>query len=74
VSLVYETLYQDLDALELVYEAKRLQGKLIAQFVRSEKQLLAVQLQTAESKQAEVLLMRAAELDELLRNLSKEEV
>jgi DNA primase len=75
LSLVYETLYQDLDALELDLEAKRLQGKLIAQYVRTEKQKLAMQLQSAESVETETLLTRAVELDELLRtNLTKEEL
>lgn len=74
ISLVYETLYQDLDALELSLEAKRMQGKLIAQYVRTEKQKLTVQMQAAEPTQADALLARAAALDELLRNLSKEEV
>lgn len=74
LTLVYETLYQDLDALELALEAKRLQGKLIAQYVRAEKQKLAEQLQSAEPDTADALLTRAASLDELLRtNLTKEE-
>jgi len=74
LTLVYETLYQDLDALEMVYEAKRLQGKLIAQYVRTEKQMLVAQLQSADPTQADALLSRAAGLDGLLRNLTKEEV
>ncbi|HSX15651.1 MAG TPA: DNA primase [Candidatus Saccharimonadales bacterium] len=73
LSLVYETLYQDLDVHELGYEATRLQTKLIAQYVRTEKHRLVAQLQTAEPKQAEALLRRAAELDELLRSKSKED-
>ena len=74
LSLVYETLYQDLDALELELEAKRLLRNLIAQYVRTEKQKLAIQLQTADTAQTAALLTQAAELDELLRtNLTKEE-
>jgi len=67
LSLVYETLYQDLEPLELGYEAKRVQAKLIAQYVRTEKQQLISKLQTAEPKEADELLRRAAKLDELLR-------
>ena len=67
VSLVYETLYQDLDAVELNYEAARLQAKLIAQYVRTEKQLLSHAMQQADAKESDALLKRAAELDELLR-------
>ncbi|HSX43498.1 MAG TPA: DNA primase [Candidatus Saccharimonadales bacterium] len=71
LSLVYETLYQDLELVELGYEAARLQAKLIAQYVRTEKQLLSQQLQTAESAEAETLLRRVARLDELLRTLNQ---
>lgn len=67
LSLVYETLYQDLDAIELGYEASRLQAKLIALYVRNEKQQLAAQLKSASGKEAGQLLKQAAELDELLR-------
>ncbi|HEY4161193.1 MAG TPA: DNA primase [Candidatus Saccharimonadales bacterium] len=67
ISLVYETLYQDLDAPELDQEAKRLKSKLVAQYVRTEKQTLAERLQIAEPAEAAELLARAAKLDELLR-------
>jgi DNA primase len=74
LSLVYETLYQDLEPVELGYEAKRLQGKLIAQYVRTEKQQISYELQAAEPARAEALLQRANELDKLLRtNLTKED-
>src|SRR5262249_47724435 len=68
LSLVYETLYQDLDTHELGYEAKRLRAKLIAQYVRTEKHQLIQSLQTANPSEADALLKRAAQLDELLRN------
>jgi DNA primase len=75
IALVYETLYQDLDAIELAYEAKRLQAKLIAQYVRTEKQQLIARLQSAEPKETDALMRRVLELDELLRtNLNKEEL
>jgi DNA primase len=74
LSLVYETLYQDLEPVELGYEAKRLQAKLIAQYVHTEKQRLAQKQLTAEPEEAHALLVRSAELDKLLRgNLTKEE-
>jgi DNA primase len=68
LSLVYETLYQDIDLVELGYEAARLQAKLIAQYVRTQKQQLIAQLQTASPQEAEALLQQAAKLDELLRS------
>jgi DNA primase len=67
LALVYETLYQDLDSLELGNEAARLQAKLIEQYVRIQKQAISAALQTAEPKEADELLQRAAKLDELLR-------
>jgi len=67
LSLVYETLYQDLDLVELGYEAARLQAKLITQYVRTEKQQLIAQLQDAEQNESDTLMKRVAELDDLLR-------
>ncbi len=74
LSLVYETLYQDLEPIELGYEAKRLAVNLIAQYVRTEKHQLSQELQIADPNRAEALLQRVSELDKLLRtNLTKED-
>ncbi|MFZ1248914.1 MAG: DNA primase [Candidatus Saccharimonadales bacterium] len=67
LSLVYETLYQDIEPLELASEASRLQAKLVRQYVRIQKQALVAALQTAEPKEAERLLAQARDLDTLLR-------
>lgn len=67
LSLVYETLYQDVDGAELRAEAQRLQARLVSHFVKTQKHALVAELQTAETKKAEQLLERARELDELLR-------
>ena len=67
LSLVYETLYQDVEAFELEAEADRLQKNLVNQYVRTQKQSIVAELQTAEPKEAEELLKKARELDELLR-------
>lgn len=71
-SLIYETLYSDLDAADLEGEAARLQSKLVNQYVRIQKQAIVASLQTAETKEAADLLARARELDELLRVTPKE--
>jgi len=68
LGLVFETLYQDIDALEQANEAARLQAKLVGLYVRNQKQGLVAELQDAEPQKAEQLLARARELDELLRN------
>lgn len=67
LSLVYETLYQDVESLELRSEANRLQTTLIHQYVRTQKQAIAAKLQTAEPDEANVLLRQARDLDALLR-------
>jgi DNA primase len=67
LTLVYETLYQDLEPTELVPEANRLQAKLIAQYVRIENQRLGAAMQTADPDQATELLQQVAKLNELLR-------
>lgn len=66
-SLIYETLYQDVDGLELQSEAKRLQSTLIGQYVRMQKQTIVSAIQNAEPKEAERLLEQVRDLDNLLR-------
>ncbi len=67
LSLVYETLYQDVEPLELRSEAKRLQATLIHQYVRMQKQTLSAALQTATPEEATQLLEQVRGLDQLLR-------
>ncbi len=67
LALVYETLYQDVDAQELVAEATRLQSKVVSTYVRTQKRAIVAELQSAENTQVDQLLQRARELDELLR-------
>ncbi len=68
LSLVYETLYQDLDGLELGYETARLQAKLVEQYVRQQKQLNSQALATAEGDEAVEIMKKDNELNQLLRN------
>jgi DNA primase len=72
LALQYEALYQDLDELELRYEAARLQVRLIEQFVKTKKQELAEQMRSTDETAMKPLLERANELDRLLR-LAKEQ-
>ncbi len=67
LSLVYETLYQDIEPLELRAEANRLQAALIHQYVRMQKQTFAAKLQTATVEETAVLLAQVRDLDALLR-------
>ncbi|MBP9761479.1 DNA primase [Candidatus Saccharibacteria bacterium] len=68
LSLVYETLYQDVEPMELRAEAERLQADLIRQYVRMQKQTIVAKLQNATTDEAQKLLRRASNLDVLLRN------
>ena len=69
--LQYEELYQGLEALELRYEAARLQIRLIENHVKTLKTTLATAMQTADEQQTQQLLQQAKELDQLL-NITKE--
>jgi DNA primase len=67
-SLQYEELYQGLEQNELIYEAARLQVRLIEYYVKNQKLNIAKQLVQADDKTIEDLLEQARRLDELLRN------
>lgn len=64
--LHYEELYQDLDILELRYEAERLQSHLVSQYVNTKKQHIREKLQTASGVDETALLTEDKALNELL--------
>jgi DNA primase len=64
--LIYEALYQDLEDVELVYEAARLQARLIEQYAKIKKSELALAMQSANDQTTKSLLAQAKEVDELL--------
>ncbi len=67
--LLYEELYQDLDALELLYEAARLQVRLIDYYVKDKKAPLTAALRAGSDgdKHATELLEQVKVLDTLLK-------
>lgn len=67
LSLLYEELYSTVDTLELHYEAARLVTKVVENFVKQQKTLLAGKLQNAEGSESQELLTRVRELDQLLK-------
>lgn len=69
VSLQYEALYQDQDDVELKQELKRLQNRLIEQYVKTKKAEIAGSLQDADDEQTTVLLQQVKELDARLGRL-----
>ena len=71
LSLQYEELYQDQDLLELRYEATRLQNFLIEHYVKTQKKQLSAQLKNAGIADADVLLEKAKQLDQLLKQVKE---
>jgi hypothetical protein len=71
LSLHYETLYQDLDQLEVNYEAARLQVRLIEAFIKTKKAVLSQQMLEADDQKTRELLEEAKSLDQLLHHAQK---
>ena len=69
LALLYEELYQGLELNELHYEAARLQARLIAQYVKTKKQMLASQMETADDAATQLLLAEAKRYDQLLNQV-----
>ncbi len=70
LGLQYEELYQDLELTELRYEAARLQARLIEAYVKDQKQSLASQMRQADEADAQTLLIKVKELDNLLKRIT----
>lgn len=66
--VIFDELYQNLEALELRYEAARLQVRLIEHYVKQQKQNLIAAMQTADESETEQLLQQVKVLDALLKN------
>ncbi len=67
--LLYEELYQGIDAQELHFEVTRLQRRLIAAYVKIQKQSIANEFSGANQTKTQQLLSHAKELDELLKSM-----
>ena len=68
LSLLYEELYQNLEVIELRYEATRLQIRQIETYVKTKKSQLASAMQTANEQETDQLLEAAKKLDVLLKS------
>ncbi|MEO8105431.1 MAG: DNA primase [Candidatus Saccharibacteria bacterium] len=68
-TLLYEELYQGLELNELHYEAARLQTRLIEQYVKTQKQDLAIRLAGADDATVAKLLAEVKEYDALLNQV-----
>lgn len=67
LGLEYEELYQGLELTELHYEAARLQVRLVEQFVKKQKQIIADQLAAADEATTLTLLAKVKDYDQLLK-------
>jgi DNA primase len=69
--LQYEALYQDLELLELRYEAARLANRLIERYVKNQKHELSAKLQNSNDSETAQLLATAKQLDTLLKQMKE---
>jgi DNA primase len=69
IHLQYEELYHGLELTELLYEAARLQTRLVERFVKNQKQTVTQQLATADEVGMRELLEQAKQLDNLLNQV-----
>ncbi len=69
--LQFDELYRTLEMIELQYEATRLQERLVAQYVKRQKELSSEQLSDADDAAAHELLVRDKELNNLLKQVKR---
>lgn len=67
LALLFEEVYQDVDALELTNEAVRLRDHLVVSYVKMQKQRIARELRTADEDRSKQLLEAAKKLETLLK-------
>ncbi len=69
--LQFDELYRSLEITELHYEVARLQERLIAHYVKQQKQLVSEKLETADDAETRRLLTFDKELNNLLRQVGQ---
>jgi len=69
-SLLFDELYRSLEITELQYEVTRLQERLVAQYVKQQKQLIATSINSADDEEVRRLMTNDKELNKLL-NLTR---
>jgi DNA primase len=72
LAVIFEELYQDLEILELRYEAARLQVRLIEQYVKVSKTVLAEKMRHAKNETETTKLLSEAKALDALLHLSNE--
>ncbi len=69
--LQFDELYRTLEHTELQYEVARLQERLVAQYVKHQKQIVSEQLQSADDAEVQRLLTADKELNNLLKSVKR---
>ncbi|OGL30719.1 DNA primase [Candidatus Saccharibacteria bacterium RIFCSPHIGHO2_12_FULL_41_12] len=64
----FEELFQDIETLELQYEAQRLKNKIVEQYVRAKKLTISIELKGADPKKERTLLEQSGKLDKMLKS------
>jgi len=67
ITLQFEELYDNVDTLELQYEAARLRVKVVDYFVKQQKNKLSSQLKVADAALEPAILSEVRKLDQLLK-------
>jgi DNA primase len=70
-SLLFDELYRSLELSELIHEVTRLQERLVAQYVKQQKQTVAQELAVADDDAVRRLLTADKELNNLLRQVKR---
>ncbi|MDQ3123352.1 MAG: hypothetical protein M3Q14_01555, partial [bacterium] len=70
-SLQFDELYRTLELTELQYEVARLQERLVAHYVKHQKQLVAEHLGRADDDEVRRLLTADKELNNLLKQVKR---
>lgn len=74
LELLFEEFYRNLETQELRYEATRLQVRLIEQYVKAKKAVLAAKMRASSEADMFVLLEQAKQLDTLLKAASSDQI
>jgi DNA primase len=69
-SLLFDELYRSLEITELQYEVTRLQERLVAQYVKQQKQSISLSINSADDEEVRRLMTNDKELNKLL-NLTR---
>lgn len=68
IVVTFEELFQNIEALELEYEAEKLKNNILETFVRNRKKQISIELEKADEQKERMLLEESSNLDKILTN------